>query len=61
MVIETCPRKFKPFVSVQVAESQETIDPEEFHFVKSSHSPTDALFRIHLARHKQAKILVWNI
>ena len=36
-------RKFKPFVSVRVAEIQETIDPEEFHFVKSSHNPADAL------------------
>ena len=41
--LKTCPRKFKPFVSVRVAEIQETIDPGEFHFIKSSHKPADAL------------------
>ena len=41
--LKTCPRKFKPFVSVRVAEIQETIDPGEFHFIKSSHNPADAL------------------
>ena len=41
--LKPCPRKFKPFVSVRVAEIQETIDPEEFHFVKSSHNSADAL------------------
>ena len=41
--LKTCPRKFKPFVPVRVAEIQETIDPEEFHFIKSSHNPADAL------------------
>ena len=40
--LKISPRKFKPFVSVRVAEIQETIDPKEFHFVKSSHNPADA-------------------
>ena len=41
--LKTCPRNFKPFVSVRVAEIQETIDLEEFHFIKSSHNPVDSL------------------
>ena len=41
--LKTCPRQFKPFVSVRVVEIQGTIDPEEFHFVKSSHNQADAV------------------
>ena len=41
--LKTCQRKFKPFVSVRVPEIQETINPGEFHFIKSSHNPADAL------------------
>ena len=33
--LETSPRKFKPFVSVRVAEIQETIDPQEFSYIRS--------------------------
>ena len=41
--LRICQRKFKPFVSVGVAEIHKTIDPEEFNFIKSSHNPADAL------------------
>ena len=41
--LETSPRKFKPFVSVRVAEIQETIDPQEFSYIGSEHNPADAL------------------
>ena len=40
---ETSPRKFKPFVSVRVAEIQETIDPKDFSYIRSEHNPADAL------------------
>lgn len=40
---KTYPRKFKPFISVRVAEIQEMIDPEELHFIKSRHNPADDL------------------
>ena len=41
--LKTSPRKFKPFVSVRVAEIQETIDPQEFSYIRSEHNPADAL------------------
>ena len=41
--LKTSPRKFKPFVSVRVAEIQETTDPQEFSYIKSEHNPADAL------------------
>ena len=33
----------KPFVSVRVAEIQEIIDPQEFSYIRSEHTPDDAL------------------
>ena len=41
--LKTSPRKFKPFVSVRVAEIQETIDPQEFSYIRSEHNPADFL------------------
>ena len=41
--LKTSPRKFKLFVSVRVAEIQETIDPQEFSYIRSEHNPADAL------------------
>ena len=41
--LKTSSRKFKKFVSVQVAEIQETIDPQEFSCMRSEHNPADAL------------------
>ena len=41
--LKTRPRKFKPFVWVRVAEIQETIDPQEFSYIRSEHNPADAL------------------
>ena len=41
--LKSIQRKFKPFVSVQVAEIQETIDPQEFSYIRSEHNPADAL------------------
>ena len=41
--LKTSPRKFKPFVSVRVAEIQETIDPQEFSYSRPEHNPADAL------------------
>ena len=36
-------RKFKPFVSVGVAEIQKRIDPQELSYIRSKHTPDDAL------------------
>ena len=36
-------KKFNPFVSVRVAEIQETIDPQKFSYIRSEHTPDDAL------------------
>ena len=36
-------KQLKPFVSVRVAEIQETIDPQVFSYVRSEHNPADAL------------------
>ena len=41
--LRTSPIKFKPFVSVRVTEIQETIDPQEFSYIRSKHNPADAL------------------
>ena len=41
--LETSPRKFKPFVSVRVAEIQETVDPQEFSYIRSEYNPADAM------------------
>ena len=41
--LKTSLRKFKPFVSVRVAEIQETIDAQEFSYIRSEHNPADAL------------------
>ena len=41
--LKTSPRKFKPFISVRVAEIQETIDPQEFSYIRSEHNQADAL------------------
>ena len=41
--LKTSPRKFKLFGSVRVAEIQETIDPQEFSYIRSEHNPADAL------------------
>ena len=41
--LKTSPRTFKKFVLVQVAEIQETIDPQEFSCMRSEHNPADAL------------------
>ena len=47
--IRTPPREFRPFVSARVAESQETIGADQFHYIKSNNNPADALTRgIHL-------------
>ena len=36
-------KKFKPFVSVGVAEIQKTIDPQELSYIRYKHTPDDAL------------------
>ena len=41
--LKTSPRKFKPFVSVRVAEIEETIDAETSHYIRSNYNPADAL------------------
>ena len=41
--MKNSPKKFKSFVSVRVAEIQESVDVELFRYVKSSHNPADAL------------------
>ena len=47
--IRTPPREFRPFVSARVAEIQETIGADQFHYIKSNNNPADALTRgIHL-------------
>ena len=43
--IKTSPRKFKPFVSVRVAETQETMGSEACKYVRSDHNPADVLMR----------------
>ena len=41
--IKSCPKKFKSFVSVRVAEIQESVNVESFKDVKSEDNPADAL------------------
>ncbi len=41
--IKSCPKKFKSFVSVRVAEIQESVNVESFKHVKSEDNPADAL------------------
>ena len=43
--IKTQPREFRPFVSVRVAEIQETVGSEQFRYIKSKYNPADALTR----------------
>ena len=45
--IKTSPRKFKPFVSVRVAEIivQETLDTQAFKYIRSASNPADILTR----------------
>ena len=43
--LNTSPRKFKPFVSVRVAEIQETIGSEACKYIRSDHNPADVLTR----------------
>ena len=43
--IKTPPREFRPFVSVRVAEIQETVGSEQFRYIKSKCNPADALTR----------------
>lgn len=43
--LRNSPRKFKPFVSARVAEIQETLDVENFAYIKSKRNPADALTR----------------
>ena len=40
--IRTPPREFRPFVSVGVAEIQETIGTEQIRYIKSNNNPADA-------------------
>jgi len=42
-LLETSPRKFKPFASVRVAEIQETLDSQERKDIRSDHNPADFL------------------
>ena len=41
--IRTCSRKFKPFVSVRVAEIQQTLETQAFQYIKSDCNPADVL------------------
>ena len=43
--LKTSPRKFKPFVSVRVAEIQETMGSEACTYIRSDHNPADVLTR----------------
>ena len=43
--VKSCPRKFKPFVSVRVAEIQETLDTQAFKYIRSDSNPADVLTR----------------
>ncbi|XP_068738835.1 uncharacterized protein [Montipora capricornis] len=47
--IRTPPWEFRPFVSARVAEIQETIGADQFHYIKFNNNPANALTRgIHL-------------
>ncbi len=41
--IKSYPKKFKSFVSIRVAEIQESVNVESFKYVKSEDNPADAL------------------
>ena len=43
--IKTPPREFRPFVSARVAEIQETVGVDDFHYIRSKSNPADALTR----------------
>ncbi|KAK3752266.1 hypothetical protein QZH41_002643 [Actinostola sp. cb2023] len=43
--VKTPPREFRPFVSARVAEIQETVCVEDFHYIRSKSNPADALTR----------------
>ena len=43
--ITTPPKQFRPFVSVRVAEIQETVGTRDFHYIRSSFNPADGLTR----------------
>ena len=43
--ITTPPREFRPFVSARVAEIQETVGTNDFHYIRSSFNPADGLTR----------------
>ena len=43
--IKTPPKRFKPFVSVRVAEIQESVDTSNFRYIQSCDNPADVLTR----------------
>ena len=43
--LRTPPREFRPFVSVRVAEIQESVGVEDFHYIRSKSNPADTLTR----------------
>ena len=43
--IKTPPKRFRPFVSVRVAEIQETLDAQAFKYIRSDVNPADVLAR----------------
>ena len=43
--VRTPPREFTPFVSARVAEIQEMVSVEDFHYIRSRSNPADGLTR----------------
>ena len=43
--IKTPPKSFKPFVSVTIAEIQETLEAQAFKYIRSHVNPADVLSR----------------
>ena len=43
--IRTCSKKFKPFVSVTIAEIQETLETQAFQYIRSDCNPSGVLTR----------------
>ena len=43
--IKTPPKEFRPFVSARVAEIQETVNVDDFQYIRSKSNPADALTR----------------
>ena len=43
--VRTPPREFRPFVSARVAEIQEMVSVEDFHYIRSRSNPADGLTR----------------